>query len=187
VGIVSQAAEIILLAEDVRQRKIIHRYLTKKRGYSHRCIRTINPEVLRGETAGLTFVRANYAEQVAALRTFRVHRSTVLVVVADADNETVEERIRDLDHRLVGANLSTRAREELIVLIVPRRNVETWMYFLAGNSVDETTEYKAQCSNLDDGEFARRFADFAYPPRNRLPDCPDSLRRTCQAELPRIP
>lgn len=187
-GILSQAAQIVILAEDVRQRKIIHRYLTKKRGYSHRCIRSINPQVLKGETAGLTFVRANYAMQVAALRAYLALRSTALVVVADADHETIEERILDLDNRLRGANQTARKNEEPIILIVPRRNVETWMYFLNGNSVDETTDYKSKCSSLDDGDFAQRFADFAHPIRNPLPqNCPDSLRRACQTELPRIP
>lgn len=183
----SQAAEIIVLAEDVRQRKIIHRYLTKKRGYSPRCIREVRPEVLQGETAGLTFLRAHYARQVQALRAFLPKRATILIVVADADDETVEERIADLDNRLRLAGYAARRSEEPILLIIPRRNVETWMHFLEGNSVDETTDYKSRCSDAKNTDFAREFAGFAHPPRNPFPDCPDSLRRVCQTELPRIP
>lgn len=183
----SQAAEIILLAEDVRQRKIIHRYLTKKRGYSHRCIRWINPQAFKGETPGLTFIRENYAQQVAELRNFLARRATVLIVVVDADAQTVDERVHELDVRLQADGQQARQSDEPILLIIPRRNVETWMCFLYDNAVDEETDYKPECKRLDDGEFARRFADFAYPLRNPLPTCPASLRRACQTELPRIP
>lgn len=183
----SQAAEIILLAEDVRQRKIIQRYLTKKRGYSHHCIRVIVPNTLKGETAGLTFIRTQFPDQVEALRTYLKKRSTILIVVADADNETVEDRVQDLDKRLIDAQKPARKSGEPILFVIPRRNVETWMHFLEGNAVDESTDYKSRCSNANNGEFARKFADFAYPIQNWPADCPDSLRRTCQTELPRIP
>ena len=183
-GILSQAAQIVILAEDVRHRKIINRYLRSK-GYSPHQIRILLPDVLHRQTAGLTFIRTEYAIQIKALREVLTKRSTYLIVVADADDGTFEDRITDLDARLTAFSQPNRSEAEPILLIVPRRNVETWMYFIAGNSVDEETDYNPQCRSFDDGQWAANFVKFA---RNPLPQsCPDSLRRACQTELPRIP
>ncbi|MDP3186154.1 MAG: hypothetical protein Q8M58_12870, partial [Anaerolineales bacterium] len=67
---------------------------------------------------------------------------------------------------------------------IPRRNIETWICFLKGQEVDETTEY---------AHFKRREGDckpvvqaLARNRREPLPEiAPPSLKTACQ-ELPRI-
>ncbi|MBL8755444.1 MAG: hypothetical protein JNK15_19240 [Planctomycetes bacterium] len=58
----------------------------------------------------------------------------------DADDRLVAERHRQLD------NSSGAAREpnERIAYVVPRRNIETWIRFAAGQAVDEVADYKAR-------------------------------------------
>ena len=81
------------------------------------------------------------------LRVKLLHSTVVLVVVADADNLTVAERIAVLDAKLVEASQPTRRSDEPIFFVIPRRNIETWIYYLVGDAVDEETDYKSRCTS----------------------------------------
>jgi hypothetical protein len=181
----SSGADVVILAEDERHRMLLHRHL-RKRGYSHHRIR-IAPWFPNFTTPCLSFVKAEYPHQVQSLRD-KAHRVTsALFVVADADDATVAERLRDLDDLLPASGKARRGDDEHIAVVVARRNIETWMFFLAGNEVDEESDYKPQCRSFDNGEYARRFADFTWPRRELSANCPPSLRHACEAELTRLP
>lgn len=181
----SQPAEIWILAEDVRHRKLLRRHL-RKRGYAHRTIHDV-PWFPTYLTPCLKFVREQYPVEVKALRAISTRRSGALIVVADADNETVDERINDLENHLSSSGETRRASSEPIIIVVPRRNIETWMHYLEDNTVDEETDYKPLCKTLDNGESARKFADFTWPRRPLPENCPPSLRHACEVELRRLP
>jgi len=177
----SRAAEIVILAEDQNLRKVIRRYLRKKANYSRHHIRVITAS----EASGLTLVQTQFPNQVQELRKTLKRRSAVLIIGADADEETVEARIQNLDRRLTNENIASRDSSEPIIFVIPKRNIETWMYYLAGNQVDEVTDYKPRCNKQVNDVWPANFVRFI---NNPLPaDCPDSLRRACETELRRIP
>ena len=70
------------------------------------------------------------------------------MVGIDADTGTVEEHERELDRALSAAELGKRMDDEAIALLIPKRNIETWVLCLSGTSVDELTDYKSK-SNID--------------------------------------
>ena len=180
-----KGVDVMILAEDKRHEMLLYRHLLS-RGYTRHKIR-ICPWFPKYQTQGLPFVRAEYELQVQALRD-KAHRvNAALLVMVDADDETVEQRLQELDALLFAADKPRRADEENIAIVVARRNVETWFFFLDGNAVDEETDYKTRCRAFKNGEFALKFANLSWPRGELPPDCPPSLRHACEIELLRLP
>jgi hypothetical protein len=181
----SRPAQIIILGEDKnkRQQNLIRKYL-KKRGFSDSQIRDIPCPV--GETPGISFVWSQFAKEVHLLRAASYSRG--LIAVIDADDETIESRKIELNERLREVGQGVRGEQEAIAIVVPRRNIETWIWYLDGNSVDETTDYKRTSvrDNYDLATSKRAFAEFIITGQKPFDDCPPSLE-DARIELARIP
>lgn len=62
--------------------------------------------------------------------------ATLLVVVADADTKSIPDRVSCFPSR------ENSLLSNLYVIIVPKRNIETWVVLSNGTGVDEITDYK---------------------------------------------
>lgn len=71
---------------------------------------------------------------------------------------------------------TTRADERIAVLL-PRRNIETWIHFLNGEQVDETTVYPKLPRESECHAAVDRLA--AKGEYNLSPDVPESLWVAC--------
>ncbi|AFZ24350.1 hypothetical protein Cylst_2111 [Cylindrospermum stagnale PCC 7417] len=126
--------QITILCED-RQQEVFVRYFLKKRGFTG----NIKPIIcLQG--AGEQLVRDNYPKEVKAYRS-KNYLSGMLVVLIDADNGTVENRLRQLNNALIEDSQEPRQPNERIAIFVPKRNIETWVHYLQGETVNETDAY----------------------------------------------
>jgi hypothetical protein len=66
-----------------------------------------------------------------------------LIVVIDADTNSVRERLKQLDQVLHDTGKqAVDAEGEQIARLIPKRNIETWILCLNGHVVDEETDYK---------------------------------------------
>jgi hypothetical protein len=72
----------------------------------------------------------------------RAHAETALIVVTDADDLSVTERIAQLDGKLDDQIDRIRPDTEDVARLVPKRNIETWILCLNDFPVDEETDYK---------------------------------------------
>jgi hypothetical protein len=136
-------ARYILLCEDEQTACFIRRFL-KKKGTKMREIRElISPS---GKSSGEQWVRENYPNQLHA---FRKQVDATLIVGTDADTLTVPERIKTLDDACRKAGVQIRNATERVVMVVPRRNIETWFEYLRGQPVDETNCYQKYSSESD--------------------------------------
>lgn len=133
-------ANKIVLAEDAEQQSLVRRYLQRcGHGNSVRFL----PVAAKGPGgSGEKYVRDQYARQVQACRSALGRVSALLVVMVDADMETTQHRATQLSDALKAANMDGRDDEEPIVVLIPKRHVETWIRALLGNQVDEETNYK---------------------------------------------
>lgn len=86
--------------------------------------------------SGEQFVREQYPIELQALR--RRHARTSLVVVLDGDRVGVEGRKRSLADACRSAKIADRALDGTVTILVPTWNIETWLAYLAGASVDES-------------------------------------------------
>lgn len=96
-----------------------------------------------GAGSGEQWVRERFLTEVEGYRRRRARAETTLIVVVDADDLLVQERLAQLDRRLDEAQADRiRPNEERIARLVPKRNIETWILCLNQVPVDEETDYK---------------------------------------------
>ncbi len=132
---------VIVLAEDARHQSLIRRYLSRA-GFDRHQIRLV--ELPSGRGCGEQWVRTQYAKQVKEFRRRGASASTALVIAIDADTYTPEQRSAQLRTALEQAALEPRGAGERIGHLIPKRNVETWILGLAGENVDEVSDYKSR-------------------------------------------
>ena len=134
-------ANKIILAEDPEQQNLVRRYL-------ERCghdapFRLVALPAKSSGGSGEKYVRDQYPVQVRACRSSLGRKaSAILLVIVDADMETTEFRAAQLSQALKDADEEERADLEPIVVLIPKRHVETWIRGLLGERVDEVTDYK---------------------------------------------
>lgn len=130
----SRRVNTVILCED-RQHEAFARRFLEKSGRSLRVQRVeISP---KGRGSGEQFVRERFAKELAYYRA-RQHRvEQALIVLIDADGRTVDERTRQVEASAVDAGLPGRTAADRVAVFVPARNIETWLAYLDGQTVDE--------------------------------------------------
>jgi hypothetical protein len=124
-----QGAQFVVLCEDKQAQVFVRRALIQA-GANQRRIRLVAlPSIIKGG-AGHAYVVKHYPEEVKAFRTQQAKASTCLVVHLDADDRSVAERHSWLADSLKKAGGSPREKAEPIIELVPKRNIETWIYAL---------------------------------------------------------
>lgn len=176
--------EFVVLCEDAQHKSFIVRCL-RRLGFNQRLFR-VRPYPA-GARSGEQWVREQYPDEVTEQRRRSNYTSASLVAITDADTLSVEERIRRLDDALHEAGCLRRRDGERIALVVPRRNIESWIHFFeSSGTVDETADFKPKYRN--DAKGCRDAADAAVELCRRSDDestAPPSLITAC-SELRRI-
>lgn len=127
-----------LLCEDREQRDFFRKLLERKWFGKGR----VRIHVSLNEGAGDAFVVARYAREVQLARQWR-SENYALVVAIDGDRKKMQNRMLQLDRQLEKSGFDQRGKDEMIVICVPTRNIETWELWLCGDlSVDEGRDYK---------------------------------------------
>ncbi|MEG4321788.1 MULTISPECIES: hypothetical protein [unclassified Microcoleus] len=173
--------QVVILCED-RQQEVFARYFLKKRGFTGLFRANICP---KGSQSGEQYVRSQYAVEVKAYRPNRNRVSIGLVVLIDADTGTLQARLNELDGMLEEDEQENRRLDEAIAIFVPKRNIETWIHYLQGESVNEEAAYpKFEQNEAVCKTSVEHLADRCYS--QSLPeDAPRSLQAAC-GELQRL-
>lgn len=167
-------ASVVILCED-RQQEVFIRRALREEGYDTRKIRVKRPDP--GSQSAEQYVRERYPGEVRAQRTQSQYRTVSLVTMIDADTRTVEERHQDLEEELHKHRMPRREPTERIAVLVPKRNIETWIHYLFGNAVDEATEYPKLKHESECQPAVVRFVEICKPGASVPDDCPPSLQR----------
>ncbi|RME98222.1 MAG: hypothetical protein D6773_14745 [Alphaproteobacteria bacterium] len=167
--------QLVLLCEDKQHEAFVRRFF-EQAGWHRRAMRIEKSPQGRG--AGEQWVRQRFPKELAALRRRSV--AQLLVAMVDADRSTVEKRLQAFDRSCRQADVPVRAAEEPVLLLIPRRNVETWIAYLRGEAVDEEREYpklarERECS--EPVKALRRMCDAGQ----LRPPAPPSLEAACSA------
>jgi len=134
----SDYSQVIIVCED-RQHEVFMRTFLISRGVSPRRIRV--RIATKGKGSGEQYVRRQYPSEVKIYRGKCHHLNITLATMIDADTKSVVDRQNKLDTSLLEAQLKRWQENERIGIFVPKRNIETWLYYLMGHAVDEMTEY----------------------------------------------
>ncbi|MCL4782933.1 MAG: hypothetical protein KJZ70_07865 [Bryobacterales bacterium] len=183
----SRSSKVVVLCEDKRTQKLIRSFL-RKLSYRNHELRFTKINAGSAEQQ----VREQFPNEVAYLRNSRF-QDQVLIAAIDADNFTVEERLRQLEQSLGSASLPARDPEEKICLLIPRRNIETWIRVLSGDEVSEEENCKpppggTQAQRLDNrsAQAGERFYELTRPNAPLPNPTVDSLNRAIP-EARRVP
>ena len=173
--------QIVILCED-RQQEVFARYFLKKRGFTGLFRANICP---KGSECGSDYVCTHYPVEVKAYRQNRNRVSIGLVVLIDADTGTQEARLNELASVLDEDEQKNREPNEAIAIFVPKRNIETWIRYLQGETVNEEAVYAKFKNNEAVCKTAvEDLADRCYS--QSLPEnAPPSLQAAC-GELQRL-
>jgi len=173
----SNPARVVVLAEDQCQQRFALRYL-ECLDYSVHDVRFIRLPSGRG--SGEQYVRKAYPKEVAVHRRRAVRARKALVVLIDADRESVVLRRSQLADELSRADLDPRSDAERIAHLIPKRNIETWILCLSGETVDEATDYRPN-KNISPriGPAAATFFEWSRPkalvPERCIPSLSESF------------
>jgi hypothetical protein len=168
-------SQTVILCEDVQQEVFIRHFLLKK-GYSQRQMRI--ERCPAGKQAGEQFVREKYPAELKALRQRTARAGTSLLVMLDADKRSVDATAKRLDAICSEQGVAPREQNDNAAVLIPRRNIETWIHFLDGETVDEETEYKKLRWESDCKPGVKRL--FEVCSKGECPvDFPDSLKIAC--------
>ena len=167
----SRASQVIVLAEDAMHQRFARRYLDRL-GHSNHDVR-FEP-LPAGRGCGEQWVREHYAQAVKACRWRSKRAATALVVVIDADRGDTGRRLRQFEEALESARESPRDGADKIAHFVAKRNIETWILFLAGRDVDEDSDYSHEAiSGRQIRDAAAAFHEWTRPntpqPRRSIP------------------
>lgn len=175
---------ILLLCEDNQQVTFARRFLQGV-GWQNSDMRVILP--VRGRGSGEQYVRENFIKWLSYYRQRRKRAATIFIVMLDADTSEVIERCHWLDKVCQDAKVACRAPDEAVAFIIPKRNIETWIHYLAElhKNINETEQYpklaKASNCKLAVQNLIRLCQTTGLPP-----EAPPSLRQACREYLERI-
>src|SRR5438552_18246447 len=117
--------QVLILAEDLRQANFAKHFL-QERNVSPTTIRILPLPAGRG--SGFDYVIREYPRQLSAMR--RLGASAGLIVMIDADEGPIERRQSQLTDALYHSQVAPPSESECICVLVPRRNVDTWIFHL---------------------------------------------------------
>ncbi|HEX8440389.1 hypothetical protein [Archangium sp.] len=167
------SAQVVVLSEDQQHQVFVYTWL-RQRGIERRKIRLL--PVPAGRGAGEQYVREHYPKEVQTHRRRLGAQDCQLVTIIDADVLPTRQRVARLDQALRDAELEKRSPTERICILVPKRNIETWIHFLVTGPVDEETDYKRPAKSAEEcREAARKLAE-TYPLEAAPAEFPQSLR-----------
>jgi hypothetical protein len=159
-----RGVQLILICENGEHERFA-RCAFLKLGFHRRELRfSLSPA---GRGAAEQWVRKQYADEVRAYRRKVGHLQVGLVVLIDADRETVAQRERRLADELRHSRQQERQARERIVHWTPRRHIETWVAFLRDHTVDEEMDCKSLVSTDDIRPAAESFVQMYREPGRR--------------------
>ncbi len=157
--------EVTILCEDIDQERFIREYLICC-GLDDRKIKDFgNPKGKTIKNNNALIVK-HYPELIKSYRS-RKYRNIAVVVMIDADEDSLEERMRclniALDETAGNLNKDPRLPNEKVAIFVPARNIETWFYYInshmSGQECNELTDYKDKTMTTKERiELAKRSA-----------------------------
>ncbi len=177
----SKASQIIILCEDKAHEVFVNHFL-KRWGVKPRAIRV--PPYPNGRGSAKKHVEDNISPEAEALR--RRHPSTILLVIQDADELSIDQIKSNLDAKLS----SPRDDHEPIAYIIPKWHIQSWIAYLDGKSVNETDKdtYKNKYGKLSESKEAHPFIEILADNCRKniqLVSPPNSLVAACK-EFDRI-
>jgi hypothetical protein len=174
---------LVLVCED-RQHETFARRFLGTAGWSTRRLRVeIAPP---GRGAAEHFVRERFPIELSSYRTKRHQTGQALIAMVDGDSRGVKGRLDQLSEACKAKGVPPRTDEERVAILVPTWNIETWLAYLDGGTIDENRD---DYPRLDRPRDCQRHVDLLHQMCQqgslRQP-CPPSLDAACEEYRARL-
>lgn len=169
--------QYVLVCEDVQHEAFARRFLKEMNLVTdpHQLRVERSP---RGRGAADRFVQEMYVTELDAGR--RIHVARTLLVLIDGDAMGPKERLRRLDDACNRQGVEPRSPAERVAVFIPTWNIETWLAYLEGQSVDETEQdYPRLARPGDCRQHIRVLVEMCRRRELRQP-APESLSAACE-------
>lgn len=148
-----------VISEDKRTESFLRRLLVVSGFVRHKLRFHTAPD--RG--AADRWVIGRYTDLVTQHRRKAAYLRTALVASIDGDAFGLEQRQRQLDAELERTGSDARRADEAIAVLVPTRNIESWLLDLLGQPVDEDDtrskeRFRGLTAHTKEGALLRRAA-----------------------------
>ena len=172
--------EIVVLCEDLQQQTFAYRFLKKAGMINGKFRAEVN---YKGRGSGENYVRKNFVTQ---LKYYRSRQATsVLIVIIDGDTKGVKARMEELKQECNVHKEPFRRDNEVVMIAIPTRNIETWIYYLEGNAVDESTSYRKLRKQSDCQSAVNQLSSLCRT-AGLANDAPESLVAACEEYRERV-
>ena len=125
--------QIVLLCEDQQHGVFLRKFL-KKANPNYPLVRVEMCPKTKGSAE--QYVRNRFPIELAAHRRRSV--TQVLMVMLDGDKRGIHGRMAELDDACKNAEMRPRNSKDQVLVFIPTWNIETWLAYLEGETVDET-------------------------------------------------
>jgi len=129
---------MVILCEDSQQEAFIRRFL-KGMGWNTRELRVEKSPSAGG--AAEQWVRERFPDELMVYRQRRKRAASALILMIDADRKNVADRITEIRSECRLRQVPFREDGEAVGLAIPKRNIETWIHYLNGATVNEQDVY----------------------------------------------
>lgn len=130
----SRSVRVVLLCEDKQHEVFVRRFL-KAGGW---IVRDLTPVVSpAGRGSAEQFVRERFPRELKELRS-RGSEQVYLIVVVDGDASGVRARKASLSKACTEQGVAPPRDSDNVLVCVPTWNIERWLAYLAGDSVEES-------------------------------------------------
>ena len=174
---------MVVLCEDQQQEVFCRRFLVNM-GWNLRELRIESAP--QGKGSAKQYVATQFPKELTAYRSNRNNINSKLIVMIDGDKDGVSLTIKNLEESCRKGLVDFRASDEAVSIFVPTWNIETWLAYLDGQTVDEG---KRNYSRLDKPSLCQRHAN-ALAEMCRIRElrnpAPESLRIACDEYQSRI-
>lgn len=164
---------IVLLCEDRQMSAFARRFLFR-RNFTSRQVESMHSKPGRG--SGEQWVRDRFPRQ---LRAVRERQRTFLIAMVDADSGSTANRRSQLVQECRKQGVAPPSKDDPVLVVVPKRNIETWFAYLAGDDVDETAKYPKLPRPNDCKPLAFALYDMCHVDQKLREPAPISLVETC--------
>jgi hypothetical protein len=137
-----RVSQFVVLCEDEMHERLTKAYMRKcgLRAQEPFVRSLVGSKMQAGGNVG--WVLNEFPRQLHACRQRSKKAKTLLIVVVDADELTVEDRQRQLSQRVHAQGHDPFGSNEPAVLLIPKRHIETWIRALLGETVTEDQDCK---------------------------------------------
>jgi len=177
----TRRVRLALLCEDSQHEAFARRFL-KGMGWNTREIRVEKSPSAGGSAE--QWVRQRFPNELRVYRRRRQQEASALIAIIDADLSPVQDRIAELKAECDSLQIPFRRSDEAVAIVVPKRNVETWIHYLNGKKVNEEDNYAKLDQERDCRPAVNQLVELCKSTGIR-PDAPPSLAAAC-AEYGRV-